>query len=77
MKRYYFQNAMVNVNGHRLQVTSGGTVYEETEHGVIRRDALYLRKLRQLCVSLPEGQIRLKATRRGVKVVDKGLGLYT
>lgn len=77
MKRYYFRNRDVEVDGRCLSITAGGTVYLNDAGIQVKLDSLWLERLRQMCVSLPDGSmVRLKTRRDGVAVVKRGLGIY-
>lgn len=77
MKRFYIPNRNIKAKGYTLKITSGGTVYHD-DRGTFRRlETMWLKKLRQLSVILPdESEVRLKPMREGgIEVVEQGLGL--
>jgi hypothetical protein len=77
MKRYYLPNKDIEVNGHRLTVTTGGTVYLNETGTLLKLDSLWMERLHQLCVSLPDGgMVRLKPSHGEMKVITRGLGIY-
>lgn len=55
-KRYYFPNQVIEFEGHTVEVTGYGTVYERDERGSMRRvDAIWLPTRNRFQVELLNG----------------------
>ena len=64
----YIPNTKRKLGGFELQITPTGTVYHDSNRGMVKLDSLWIPVTRTLAISLPNGeQASLISTKEGLK----------
>lgn len=70
MKRYYFKNREIDINGFHLSITTNGATYHVDKGTYRRLDAIWFGKLGYLAVTLPdETTVKLRPTAKGIEKI--------